>query len=162
AGCARADQARACGQRARSGPVRAGAESGHPDSAVARCAARRGDPPTAGRSCAVVAAARGRPRRPGSRAAAGKGGDASNGPGIARPPIARAVRSAWRELEPLVRAGPEVAGMILDLSAVTDSLIDLVKDNWSSAPIWAELGLGGPAFTPTFSGLAPDAIRDGG
>jgi hypothetical protein len=52
--------------------------------------------------------------------------------------------------------------MILDLSAVTDSLIDLVKDNWSSAPIWAELGLGGPAFTPTFSGLAPDAIRDGG
>ncbi len=52
--------------------------------------------------------------------------------------------------------------MILDLSAVTDSLIDLVKDNWSSAPIWAELGLGGPAFTPTFSGLAPDAIREGG
>jgi hypothetical protein len=52
--------------------------------------------------------------------------------------------------------------VILDLSAVTDSLIDLVKDNWSSAPIWAELGLGGPAFTPTFSGLAPDAIRDGG
>jgi hypothetical protein len=52
--------------------------------------------------------------------------------------------------------------MILDLSAVTDSLIDLVKNNWASAPIWAELGLGGPAFTPTFSGLAPDAIRDGG
>jgi hypothetical protein len=52
--------------------------------------------------------------------------------------------------------------MILDLSAVTDSLIDLVKNNWAAAPIWAELGLGGPAFTPTFSGLAPDAIRDGG
>jgi hypothetical protein len=52
--------------------------------------------------------------------------------------------------------------MILDLSAVTDSLIDLVKNNWASAPIWAELGLGGPSFTPTFSGLAPDAIRDGG
>jgi hypothetical protein len=52
--------------------------------------------------------------------------------------------------------------MILDLSAVTDSLIDLVKDNWAAAPIWAELGLGSPAFTPTFSGLAPDAIRDGG
>jgi Pvc16 N-terminal domain len=52
--------------------------------------------------------------------------------------------------------------MILDLSAVTDSLIDLVKNNWASAPIWAELGLGGPSFTPTFSGLAPDSIRDGG
>jgi hypothetical protein len=52
--------------------------------------------------------------------------------------------------------------MILDLSAVTDSLIDLVKNNWSSAPIWAELGLGGPSFTPTFTGLAPDAIRDEG
>ncbi len=51
--------------------------------------------------------------------------------------------------------------MILDLSAVTDSLIDLVKTQWSSAPIWAELGLGGPSFTPTFTGLAPDAIREG-
>jgi Pvc16 N-terminal domain len=50
--------------------------------------------------------------------------------------------------------------VILDLSAVTDSLIDLVKDNWASAPIWAELGLGSPAFTPNFTGLAPDAIRD--
>jgi len=52
--------------------------------------------------------------------------------------------------------------MILDLSAVTDSLIDLVKNNWAAAPIWAELGLGGPAFTPSFTGLAPDAIRDAG
>jgi Pvc16 N-terminal domain len=50
--------------------------------------------------------------------------------------------------------------VILDLSAVTDSLIDLVKENWASAPIWAELGLGSPAFTPNFTGLAPDAIRD--
>ena len=49
--------------------------------------------------------------------------------------------------------------MILDLSAVSDHLIDLVKNSWASAPIWAELG-GGPTFTPTFSGLAPDAIRD--
>jgi len=52
--------------------------------------------------------------------------------------------------------------MILDLSAVTDSLLDLVKNNWAAAPIWAELGLGGPSFTPNFTGLAPDAIRDGG
>jgi Pvc16 N-terminal domain len=52
--------------------------------------------------------------------------------------------------------------MILDLSAVTDSLIDLVKNNWAAAPIWAELGLGGPSFTPNFTGLAPDAIRDAG
>jgi Pvc16 N-terminal domain len=51
--------------------------------------------------------------------------------------------------------------VILDLSAVSDHLIDLVKNSWASAPIWAELG-GGPTFTPTFSGLAPDAIRDGG
>jgi hypothetical protein len=51
--------------------------------------------------------------------------------------------------------------MILDLSAVTDNLIDLVKNSWSTAPIWTELGSGTPTFTPTFSGLAPDAIRDG-
>jgi hypothetical protein len=51
--------------------------------------------------------------------------------------------------------------MILDLSAVTDSLIDLVKSQWATAPIWAELGVGGPTFTPKVTGLAPDAIRDG-
>jgi hypothetical protein len=51
--------------------------------------------------------------------------------------------------------------VILDLSAVTDGLIGLVKNQWSSAPIWAELGASGPTFTPTFTGLAPDAIRDG-
>lgn len=49
--------------------------------------------------------------------------------------------------------------MILDLSSVTDGLIDLVKNSWSSAPIWTELGAAGPAFTPNFTGLAPDAIR---
>jgi hypothetical protein len=51
--------------------------------------------------------------------------------------------------------------VILDLSAVTDGLIALVKDQWAAAPIWAELGLGAPAFTPNVTGLAPDAIRDG-
>jgi len=51
--------------------------------------------------------------------------------------------------------------VILDLSAVTDSLIDLVKNSWTSAAIWAELGSSGPTFTPTFTGLGPDAIRDG-
>ena len=51
--------------------------------------------------------------------------------------------------------------MILDLSAVTDGLIDLVKSQWTAAPIWAELGVVGPTFTPKFTGLAPDAIRDG-
>ena len=50
--------------------------------------------------------------------------------------------------------------MILDLSAVTDGLINLVKTQWTTAPIWAELGLGGPSFTPTISGLAPDRIRE--
>jgi hypothetical protein len=51
--------------------------------------------------------------------------------------------------------------MILDLSAVTDGLINLVSSSWSAAPIWAELGASGPTFTPTFTGLAPDVIRDG-
>jgi Pvc16 N-terminal domain len=50
--------------------------------------------------------------------------------------------------------------VILDLSAVSDGLINLVKNEWSSAPIWAELGVSGPTFTPNFTGLAPDAIRD--
>ena len=49
--------------------------------------------------------------------------------------------------------------MTLDLSAVTDSLIGLVKTQWTAAPIWSELG-GGPTFTPNFSGLAPDAARE--
>jgi Pvc16 N-terminal domain len=51
--------------------------------------------------------------------------------------------------------------MTLDLSAVTDSLIGLVKSRWTTAPIWAELGgsTGGPTFTPNFTGLAPDSAR---
>jgi hypothetical protein len=51
----------------------------------------------------------------------------------------------------------------LDLSAVTDSLIGLVKNQWTNAPIWGEIGGNppGPTFTPTFTGLAPDAVREG-
>ena len=50
--------------------------------------------------------------------------------------------------------------MTLDLSAVTDSLIGLVKSQWTAAPIWTEVGgsPAGPTFTPTFTGLAPDAV----
>jgi Pvc16 N-terminal domain len=51
--------------------------------------------------------------------------------------------------------------MTLDLSAVTDSLIGLVKSQWTTAPIWTEIGGSppGPTFTPNFTGLAPDAVR---
>jgi len=51
--------------------------------------------------------------------------------------------------------------MTLDLSAVTDSLIGLVKSQWTTAPIWTEIGGSPPAptFTPVFTGLAPDAAR---
>ncbi len=51
--------------------------------------------------------------------------------------------------------------MTLDLSAVTDSLIGLVKSQWTTAPIWTEIGGSppGPTFTPNFTGLAPDAAR---
>jgi hypothetical protein len=51
--------------------------------------------------------------------------------------------------------------MTLDLSAVTDSLITLVQSQWTAAPIWTEIGGSppGPTFTPTFTGLAPDAAR---
>jgi hypothetical protein len=51
--------------------------------------------------------------------------------------------------------------MTLDLSAVSDSLIGLVRSQWAAAPIWAEVGGGGagPTFTPNFTGLAPDAAR---
>ena len=51
--------------------------------------------------------------------------------------------------------------MTLDLSAVTDSLIGLVKSQWTTAPMWAEIGgnPAGPTFTPNFTGLAPDAAR---
>jgi len=50
--------------------------------------------------------------------------------------------------------------MLLDLSAVTDGLLNLVSSSWSSAPIWTELPAGS-MFVPTFTGLAPDAIRSG-
>jgi hypothetical protein len=33
-----------------------------------------------------------------------------------------------------------------------------VKSQWTTAPIWTELGAG-PTFTPNFTGLAPDAAR---
>jgi hypothetical protein len=51
--------------------------------------------------------------------------------------------------------------MTLDLSAVTDSLIGLVKSQWAAAPIWTEIGgsPAGPTFTPNFTGLAPDVAR---
>lgn len=54
--------------------------------------------------------------------------------------------------------------MTLDLSAVTDTLIGLVKNQWATAPIWAEIGgsTTSPTFTPMFTGLAPDALREGG
>jgi hypothetical protein len=51
--------------------------------------------------------------------------------------------------------------MTFDLSAVTDSLIGLVKSQWTTAPIWTEVSGSppGPTFTPNFTGLAPDAAR---
>jgi hypothetical protein len=51
--------------------------------------------------------------------------------------------------------------MTLDLSEVTDALIGLVKSEWQNAPIWSVVGgaSSSPTFTPTFTGLAPDAIR---
>jgi hypothetical protein len=48
--------------------------------------------------------------------------------------------------------------MTLDLSAITDSLIGLVKSQWTTAPIWSELG-GSPTFAPSITGLSPDAAR---
>lgn len=49
--------------------------------------------------------------------------------------------------------------MTLDLSAITDSLLGLVKSQWGSAPIWAQNGTAA-APPPSFSGLAPDALRE--
>lgn len=48
--------------------------------------------------------------------------------------------------------------MTLDLAEITESLIGLVKNQWTAAPIWTQLG-GAPTFTPNFSGLAPDAVK---
>jgi hypothetical protein len=55
--------------------------------------------------------------------------------------------------------------MTFDLSAITDTLIQLVKDSWNSAPLWGELEPGSPpgpptpTFTPNISGLAPDVLQ---
>jgi Pvc16 N-terminal domain len=50
--------------------------------------------------------------------------------------------------------------MTLDLSSVTDALLDLVSNDWSAAPIWTELSAGGftssSVAVPNFTGLAPD------
>ena len=50
--------------------------------------------------------------------------------------------------------------MLYDLSGVTDALLNLVQTEWPSAALWTELGLTGPSFTPTYTGLAPDAVRE--
>jgi Pvc16 N-terminal domain len=50
--------------------------------------------------------------------------------------------------------------MLYDLSAVTDGLLGVVQTAWPSASLWTELGLEGPSFTPNYTGLAPDAIRN--
>jgi hypothetical protein len=50
--------------------------------------------------------------------------------------------------------------MLYDLSGVTDALVTVVQNAWPSAALWTELGLTGPSFTPVFSGLAPDALRE--
>jgi hypothetical protein len=45
---------------------------------------------------------------------------------------------------------------------VTDALLGLVKSQWATVPIWAEVGGGSPpapSFTPNITGLAPDAAR---
>ena len=51
--------------------------------------------------------------------------------------------------------------MTFDLSAVSDSLIGLVKNEWAASADLGEIGRTppGPTFTPTFTGLAPDAVR---
>lgn len=55
--------------------------------------------------------------------------------------------------------------MTFDLSAITDNLIQLVKDSWAGSPLWAELeadsppGPPTPTFTPNISGLAPDVLE---
>lgn len=51
--------------------------------------------------------------------------------------------------------------MTLDLFEVTETLINLVKKQWNTAPLWEQLG-GPPAFTPNFTGLAPDAAKQQG
>lgn len=58
-------------------------------------------------------------------------------------------------------AGQAMRLMTLDLSEVTDTLIGLVKNQWTTAPIWTEIGGSppGPTFPLTFTGLAPDAAR---
>ena len=48
--------------------------------------------------------------------------------------------------------------MLYDVSSVTDTLLALVSSAWSTAPLWQELGTG-VSFQPTFTGLAPDAMR---
>jgi hypothetical protein len=56
----------------------------------------------------------------------------------------------------------------LDLSAITDTLLDQVQSQWAGAPIWAELDAAEaaagsplspvPAFNATFTGFAPDLL----
>jgi hypothetical protein len=49
--------------------------------------------------------------------------------------------------------------VIYDVSSVTDTLLGLISSAWATAPLWQELGTG-VSFQPTFTGLAPDVIRE--
>jgi hypothetical protein len=49
--------------------------------------------------------------------------------------------------------------VILDLSAVTDTLTNLVNTAWPNAPLWAAGGIG--QFAVQITGLSPEVVRQG-
>ncbi len=50
---------------------------------------------------------------------------------------------------------------VLDLSVVTDLLIQIINNAWTDSPLWDTLGPDA-FFTPTVSGLTPEAVRQAG
>jgi hypothetical protein len=50
---------------------------------------------------------------------------------------------------------------VLDLSVVTDLLIQTITNAWDDSPLWTVEGEGAK-FMPTISGLTPDAVRQAG
>ena len=49
---------------------------------------------------------------------------------------------------------------VLDLSIVTELLIQTITTAWTESPLWETL-VSEAFFTPTISGLTPDAVREG-
>src|SRR2546421_10548556 len=51
---------------------------------------------------------------------------------------------------------------VLDLSVITDTLINMLRDSITNSPLWTSTSPATPRFTITVSGAQPEAVRNDG